>query len=177
MVAMSLTIIFAYLRQFIILKIWVLFWPYHIPFLGSKTLLNMHGEIKSNKKRHCAHTHMICAEVLIWGRKWESGELLCSKWSQGAWTFQVWAHAARLLWRVLWGKATSDIMKHSLTGRLSSLLSLTSSCIEQILTEAFLQLCTMPELRGEIWEGKHLTQSCLFLGFLFFTKWTVHNLC
>lgn len=61
----------------------------------------MHGEIKSNKKRHCAHTHMICAEALIWGRKWESGELLCSKWSQGAWTFRVWAHAARLLWRVL----------------------------------------------------------------------------
>lgn len=65
----------------------------------------MHGEIKSNKKHHCAHTHMICAEALIWGRKWESGELLCSKWSQGAWTFRVWAHAARLLWRVLWGES------------------------------------------------------------------------
>lgn len=50
----------------------------------------------------------------------------------------------------LGGKATSDIMKHSLTSRLSSLLSLTSSCIEHILTEAFLQVCTMPELRGEI---------------------------
>lgn len=56
-VAVSLTIIFALLCQFIILKILLLFWPYHVPSSGSKTLLNMHGEIKSNKKRHCAHTH------------------------------------------------------------------------------------------------------------------------
>lgn len=86
------------------------------------TLSNMGAKIELNKKHHCVQTHNPCRGSRLRAkiRKWRVALLqVVTRGLSGSSP----SSRSSLTLESAWGKATFDIMKHSLTGPLSSLLS------------------------------------------------------